>query len=358
LVLAPTRELAEQIAGQFNTLARHMPLRAAAVYGGVGMQPQERALRRGIDVIVACPGRLLDHMGRGTYARLAGLEVLVLDEVDRMLDMGFLPDIRRILGLLPKASQTLLFSATLPREIAELAAGLQRDPVRIDVERPAAPAAAVEQAIFPVQQHLKTALLLELLRGERIGNALVFTRTKHRADRVAQFLERHGVPCDRVHGDRSQAQRQHAVDGFRNGRTRVLVATDVAARGIDIKSLSHVVNFDVPHQPDDYIHRVGRTGRAGAQGEAFTFVAPEEHGELRAIERVVARVLPRRTVEGFDYGPPPAQPRVREVARHHRPSARPEAARQRPAARREDPWKRFTRNTRRDGSSPRRHGAR
>jgi len=356
LVLAPTRELAEQIAEQFNKLARHTSLKAAAIYGGVGMQPQELSLRRGVEVLVACPGRLLDHMSRGGYARLGGLQVLVLDEADRMLDMGFLPDIRRILATLPKASQTLLFSATMPREIALLAATLQKDAVKLDIERPAA-AAMVEQAIFPVRQDLKSALLLELLRGETIANALVFTRTKHRADRVAQFLERNGVACDRVHGDRTQFQRQQAVDGFRSGRTRVLVATDVAARGIDIKALSHVVNFDVPGQPDDYIHRVGRTGRAGATGEAFTFVAPEEIGDLRAIERVVARVLPRRTVEGFDYGPqtthapshsarPQGSPSYgarpgRDASRStSRPSGRPST---RPAGRpvREDAWKRF-----------------
>jgi len=318
LVLAPTRELAEQITEQFNKLAKHTSIRAFAIYGGVGMHPQERSLRRGVEVLVACPGRLLDHMSRGGYARLGGLEVLVLDEADRMLDMGFLPDIRRILAIVPKASQTLLFSATMPREIAGLAETLQRNAVKLDIERPAA-AAMVEQAIFQVRQDLKSALLLELLRGETIANALVFTRTKHRADRVAQFLERNGVACDRVHGDRTQFQRQQAVDGFRSGRTRVLVATDVAARGIDIKALSHVVNFDVPGQPDDYIHRVGRTGRAGATGEAYTFVAPEEIGDLRAIERVVARVLPRRTVEGFDYGPQPT----------HAPShsARPQGSR-------------------------------
>jgi ATP-dependent RNA helicase RhlE len=247
LVLAPTRELAEQITEQFNKLAKHTSIRAFAIYGGVGMHPQERSLRRGVEVLVACPGRLLDHMSRGGYARLGGLEVLVLDEADRMLDMGFLPDIRRILAIVPKASQTLLFSATMPREIAGLAETLQRNAVKLDIERPAA-AAMVEQAIFQVRQDLKSALLLELLRGETIANALVFTRTKHRADRVAQFLERNGVACDRVHGDRTQFQRQQAVDGFRSGRTRVLVATDVAARGIDIKALSHVVNFDVPGQ--------------------------------------------------------------------------------------------------------------
>jgi ATP-dependent RNA helicase RhlE len=306
LVLAPTRELASQIVEQFNDLGRHTGLKAAAVYGGVGMEPQERALRNGVDVIVACPGRLLDHF-QYPYARLAGLEVLVLDEADRMLDMGFLPDIKRILKHLPAPSQTLFFSATLPLPIRELSRQMLRNPAALDVERPSAPATGVEQAVYPVQQEVKSALLLELLRGDAIENALVFTRTKHRANRLAQYLDRHGVSCERVHGNRSQAQRTQALAGFKSGRFRVLVATDVAARGIDVEGLSHVVNFDVPNVPDDYIHRVGRTARAGATGQALTFVSPEEQGELRAIERAVAKVLPRRTIAGFDYQKRPAE---------------------------------------------------
>jgi ATP-dependent RNA helicase RhlE len=306
LVLAPTRELAAQIVEHFNDLGRHTGLKAAAVYGGVGMEPQERALRSGVDVIVACPGRLLDHF-RHPYARLAGLEVLVLDEADRMLDMGFLPDIRRILKHLPTPSQTLFFSATLPPEIRELSRQMLRNPVALNVERPAAPATGVEQAVYAVRQDVKSALLLELLQDDAIENALVFTRTKHRANRLAQFLDRHGVACERVHGNRSQAQRTQALAGFKSGRYRVLVATDIAARGIDVEGLSHVVNFDVPHVPEDYIHRVGRTARAGATGEALTFVSPEEVNELRAIERTVAKVLPRRTLDGFDYQARPAE---------------------------------------------------
>jgi ATP-dependent RNA helicase RhlE len=307
LVLAPTRELAAQIVEVFQDLARHTQIQAAAVYGGVGMEPQERALRRGVDVIVACPGRLLDHL-QYPYTRFDGLEVLVLDEADRMLDMGFLPDIRRVLKHLPPVSQTLLFSATLPPEIRDLARQLQRNPVTLNVERPAAPATGVRQSIYPVRQDLKSALLVELLkRGGEIGNALVFTRTKHRANRLADYLDRHGVPCERVHGNRSQAQRTQALAGFKSGRYRVLVATDVAARGIDIEALSHVINFDVPNVPDDYIHRVGRTARAGMTGEAFTFVSPEEEGELRAIERAVAKSLPRQTLAGFDYQTRPAE---------------------------------------------------
>lgn len=300
LVLAPTRELASQIVEVFNDLAKHTPIKAAAVYGGVGMGPQEHALRRGVDIIVACPGRLLDHM-QYSYADFSGLEVLVLDEADRMLDMGFMPDIRRILKQLPSIAQTLFFSATLPAAINELSKQMLKNPVNLNVERPSVPATGIAQAIFPVRQDLKSALLLELLRGDGIQNALVFTRTKHRANRLADFLDRNGVACDRVHGNRSQAQRTQAMTDFKNGRSRVLVATDVAARGIDIEALSHVVNFDVPHIPDDYIHRVGRTARAGATGEAFTFVSPEEQGELRAIERAVAKRLPMRTLTGFNY---------------------------------------------------------
>ena len=299
LVLAPTRELAAQIVEHFTDLARHTPLRAAAIYGGVGMGPQESALRRGVDLVVACPGRLLDHLRR-PYARMAGLEILVLDEADRMLDMGFLPDIRRILKQLPSVSQTLLFSATLPPPIVALSRQLLRDPLTLDVERPSAPAVGVRQTIYPVRQDLKATLLAELLELDEIENALVFTRTKHRANRLARFLERRGISCDRIHGNRSQAQRTRALAGFKTGATRVLVATDVAARGIDVEALSHVVNFDVPKMPDDYVHRVGRTARAGATGDALTFVAPQEQSELRAIERRVGRSLPRRTLPGFD----------------------------------------------------------
>jgi ATP-dependent RNA helicase RhlE len=306
LVLAPTRELAAQIVEHFNELARHTPIRAAAVYGGVGMAPQEKAFRSGVDVIVACPGRLLDHF-QYSYARLAGLEVLVLDEADRMLDMGFLPDIRRVLKHLPPVAQTLFFSATVPQPIRELSRQMLKNPVALNVERASAPATGVEQAIYPVRQDVKSTLLLELLKGNAIENAIVFTRTKHRANRLAQFLERHGVSCDRVHGNRSQPQRTQALADFKSGRTRILVATDIAARGIDVEGLSHVVNFDVPNVPDDYIHRVGRTARAGATGQAFTFVSPEEMGELRAIERAVAKVLPRKTLEGFDYQPKTAE---------------------------------------------------
>ena len=306
LVLAPTRELAAQIVDSFNDLGRHTGIRAAAVYGGVGMEPQQRAFRNGVDIIVACPGRLLDHF-QYSYAKLEGLEVLVLDEADRMLDMGFLPDIRRVLKHLPPVAQTLFFSATMPPPIRELSRQMLRNPATLNIERPAAPATGIEQAVYPVRQEIKPGLLLELLRRNAIENAIVFTRTKHRANRLAQFLDRHGVSCERVHGNRSQAQRTQALAGFKSGRYKILVATDIAARGIDVEGLSHVVNFDVPNVPEDYIHRVGRTARAGATGEALTFVSPEEVNDLRAIERAVAKVLPKRTLEGFDYQNKPVE---------------------------------------------------
>jgi len=300
LVLTPTRELAAQIVASFEDLARHTPLTGAAVFGGVAMGPQERAFRDGVDVLVATPGRLLDHF-QNDYARLDELEVLILDEADRMLDMGFLPDVRRVLARLPEQRQNLLFSATLPPPIVELVREMLREPVSIGVERRAVPVDGVDQAVFPVREELKPWLLLDLLHREAIPGALVFTRTKHRANRLADLLARNGVACDRIHGNRSQAQRTEALARFKDGRLRILVATDIAARGIDVEALSHVVNFDVPNVPEDYIHRVGRTARAGLTGEAFTLASPEESPEMAAIERAVGQRLPRRNLEGFDY---------------------------------------------------------
>lgn len=306
LIVTPTRELAAQIEAHLNQLAVHTSLRGAAVFGGVAMSPQERAFRSGVEVIIATPGRLLDHF-QFPYAQLKTLKILVLDEADRMLEMGFLPSIRRILKHLPRERQTLLFSATMPAPIATLAQDLLHNPVLISQERKAAPATGITQAVYPVGPNLKSWLLLELLKCPEIGSVIVFTRTKHRANRLAEFLCAHRVPTERIHGNRSQAQRTQALAGFKDGKYRVLVATDIAARGIDIEALGHVVNFDVPNQPEDYIHRVGRTARAELTGEALTFVAPDEEANLQAIERALSQRLPRLSVPGFDYQKNPAE---------------------------------------------------
>ncbi|HVF39455.1 MAG TPA: DEAD/DEAH box helicase [Gemmatimonadaceae bacterium] len=306
LVLTPTRELAAQIVEQLNGLAIHTPVTAWAIIGGVGMGPQEHAFRSGMDVLVATPGRLLDHM-KAPYAKLNGIEYLVLDEADRMLDMGFLPDIRRILKAIPTKRQTLFFSATIPAPIAALSNQMLRNPVTINLHRTSAPAVGITQALYPVPQELKSALLLHLLKRGDMQQALTFTRTKHRANRLSEFLVKNGIRAERIHGNRSQPQRTEALAGFKSGKYRVLVATDIAARGIDVEALGHVVNFDVPPAPEDYIHRVGRTGRAELTGDAFTLVSPDEEGDIRGIEKAIGRRLPRVTVPGFDYASRPAQ---------------------------------------------------
>jgi len=306
LIVTPTRELAAQIDEHLRDLAVHTPMSGAAIFGGVGMGPQEHAFRSGVDVLVATPGRLLDHF-QYPYAKLAGLEILVLDEADRMLDMGFLPDIRRVLKHLPTKRQTLFFSATMPAPIVELSREMLKNPALISIERKAEPVAGLAQSVFPVSQDLKLPLLETLLQRGEIRSAIVFTRTKHRANRVFEQLERRRVSVARIHGNRSQMQRTEALNGFKAGKYRILVATDIAARGIDVEALSHVVNFDVPHVPDDYIHRVGRTARAELTGDAITFVAPEEESDLRAIERAIGKRLPRVTVPDFDYTRKPAE---------------------------------------------------
>jgi ATP-dependent RNA helicase RhlE len=318
LVLTPTRELAAQIVADLNDLATHTPLTAAAVFGGVGMGPQEHAFRVGVDVIVGTPGRLLDHF-KTPYGKLAGLKYLVLDEADRMLDMGFLPDIRRILRHLPPRRQTLFFSATMPPAIAALTREMLKDPATINLERRAAPAVGITQAVYPVAQHLKAKLLTELLTGGQVEDALVFTRTKHRADKLARYLAQQNIRVERIHGNRSQNQRTEALSGFKSGKYRVLVATDIAARGIDVTALGHVINFDVPAAPEDYIHRVGRTARAETTGDAFTLVSPEEQGDLADIERAIQKRLPRITLPGFDYD----AVKVAEPAGPPRPANRP-----------------------------------
>lgn len=312
LILTPTRELAAQVCEHLSALGRHTGVSAATVFGGVGPGPQIRALRSGVNVIVATPGRLLDHIGAG-HARFDSLEILVLDEADRMLDMGFLPDVRRILATLPVKRQTMLFSATLPAPIVELSRRMLLDPVRIGIERQAAPASGVTHAVLPVQERRKRELLVEVLRRDGIDMALVFTRTKHRANRLAKYLDESGIACDRIHGNRSQPQRESALAAFKSGKLQVLVATDIAARGIDVRELPHVFNFDVPVQPDDYIHRVGRTARAEHTGRAVTLVSPEEEPALAAIERAVGARLARHLIDGFDYAGPSqgCQPRQR-----------------------------------------------
>jgi ATP-dependent RNA helicase RhlE len=338
LVLVPTRELAAQVKEDLQDLAVHTPVTGAAIFGGVSHGPQEHAFRSGVDILIATPGRLLDHL-RAPYAKLDKLEVLVLDEADRMLDMGFLPEIRKILRVLPAKRQTLFFSATMPPPIRELTREMLHQPVTIQRERVAVTPTGITQAVYPVSQDLKSALLVALLKRGDITQALVFTRTKHRANRLADALQREGIRAERIHGNRSQAQRTAALAQFKAGRCPVLVATDIVARGIDVEDLGHVVNFDVPEAPEDYIHRIGRTGRAEATGEAFTFVAPDERGDLAAIERAVGRSLPRVTVPDFDYNARPAAPlevpmaqRIAEIrARKAVERARAEQKRQRRA---------------------------
>jgi ATP-dependent RNA helicase RhlE len=306
LVLAPTRELAAQIHEHLEELAVHTPVTGAPVFGGVGMEPQEHAFRSGVDIVIATPGRLLDHFSR-PYAKLERLEYLVIDEADRMLDMGFLPDIRKVLRHIPTKRQTLFFSATLPPEIVRLAGELLRHPVTLNLERKAAPAVGITQAVYPVPRELKSALVVELVRQGVVHDAILFTRTKHRANRLSEYLTRNGLSNAKIHGNRSQNQRTEALAGFKSGKVKLLVATDIVARGIDVEALGHVVNFDVPNSPDDYIHRVGRTARAETTGDAFTFVSPDEEAELAAIERAVGRRLPRVTLPGFDYTRKPAE---------------------------------------------------
>ncbi|MCI4332359.1 MAG: DEAD/DEAH box helicase [Thermoplasmata archaeon] len=300
LVLTPTRELALQANEFLDKLGRHTRLHGAAVYGGVGMGEQERALRGGAEIVVATPGRRLDHMSRG-YVNFTNLEILVLDEADRMLDMGFLPDVRRILSRLPRRRQTMLFSATMPPEVVRLARDFLNEPKTVQVDSTAAAAVGVSHLALPVPTHLKTDLLVELLTDQTMTSVLVFTRTKHRADRLARQLTLKGVNATVIHGDRSQSQRVKALDGFKTGHHRVLVATDIAARGIDVEGVSHVVNYDVPGEPDVYIHRVGRTARAQRLGDAFSLVGREEEDDMHRIEQRLGVEIRRALIPGFDY---------------------------------------------------------
>ena len=307
LVVTPTRELAQQIFEAIRDLAIGTGLRAATLYGGVAATPQIRALRDGTEILVACPGRLLDHVRQGN-ARLGGIEILVLDEADRMLDMGFLPDVKRILQHIPAKRQTMLFSATFPKEIEQLAAKTLLNPTRIAIGL-SRPAITVAHALFSVPQHLKTSLLLELLKRNQTGSVLIFTRTKHRAEKLSKQIANAGFRATSLHSDRTQGQRQSALTGFRSGHYQVMVATDIAARGLDVEGISHVINFDMPATADDYIHRIGRTGRAERSGDAFTLVTPDDRDMIRSLEKVIGNPLPRQTLDGFDYTTPaPALP--------------------------------------------------
>jgi ATP-dependent RNA helicase RhlE len=328
LVLAPTRELALQIDENIRIYARHLPLTVATVFGGVGEHPQINALRAGTEIIIACPGRLLDLVGRRN-GDFSALQFLVLDEADRMLDMGFLPSIRQIVKQLPQKRQTLLFSATLSKEIESLTHEFQRAPKTVQIGRRANPAETVTQLVYEVPKHLKPALLLHLLREPQMNMVLVFSRMKHGADRIARSLEQKGIRTATLHSNRSQNQRLRALKDFKSGAVRVLVATDIAARGIDVDGISHVVNYDFPMHAEDYVHRIGRTGRAQAVGDAISFVTPEDHGELRSLERFIGRGLVRKRAEGFDYHA--AGPAQTESSREERPRQQRGQSQSRPA---------------------------
>jgi ATP-dependent RNA helicase RhlE len=344
LIVAPTRELAEQIHEAIATLGRHTHLRSTPIYGGVGMQPQVQKLRRGTDIVVACPGRLLDHIRQRTID-LAHLEVLVLDEADHMFDMGFLPDIRRIVCSLPEARQTLLFSATMPDEIRHLAHDSLTQPVTLQVAR-AVPAERISHALYPVAQHRKTDLLLELLHGTDTGSVLIFTRTKHRAKRLGEHLVKAGHRATSLQGNLSQARRRAAMEGFRRGTFQILVATDIAARGIDVTQISHVINYDIPNTTDAYIHRIGRTGRAARSGDAYTLVTDEDGAVVRAIERAMGQSIERCTIPDFDYGAPAP---MQGSTMAHPPPPHPGRRKPRPAAK---PGKKKGAAHSRKGASP------
>jgi ATP-dependent RNA helicase RhlE len=345
LVVAPTRELAEQIHQSIESLGEKTRLRSVTVYGGVKINPQIEKIRRGAEIVVACPGRLLDHLNQGTI-NLSHLEVLVLDEADQMFDMGFLPDIRRLLRHVPAKRQTLLFSATMPADIRTLAGEILTNPVTVQAGTPGT-AVTVSHALYPVEQHLKTPLLLELLRLTDTDSVLVFTRTKHRAKRVGEQLEKAGFKAASIQGNLSQNRRQAALDGFRDGTFQILVATDIAARGIDVSQISHVINYDMPSTAEAYTHRIGRTGRAARTGDAFTLITGEDTPMVRSIERLLKAPLERRTIQEFDYSVP-APHRDAEFARPPREArpSRKQAPSTKTAARGAQPAKAPQRNVR------------
>jgi ATP-dependent RNA helicase RhlE len=301
LVLTPTRELCMQVEESFQKYGRYSGLDVVAVFGGVPLDPQERALRDGVDVVVATPGRLIDHLERQNVV-FDELEVLVLDEADRMLDMGFAPQINKIIAQVPRYRQTMLFSATMPSEVEALARRYLRRPTVVQVGRRSSAANTVAHAVYPVSHNKKSDLLIELLHEAAMDSVLIFTRTKHGADRIVRHLERAEIEATAMHSDKSQVQRMRALEDFKSGAIRVLVATDIAQRGLDISGISHVINYDVPQEAEDYVHRIGRTGRAAATGDAFTFMAPDEISMVRTIERIIGQTIPRISVPGFDFG--------------------------------------------------------
>jgi ATP-dependent RNA helicase RhlE len=301
LILTPTRELCVQVEESVQKYGKFSELGVAPVYGGVPLDPQQKALRAGVDIVVATPGRMIDHLERQNVV-FDDLEVLVLDEADRMLDMGFAPQINRIVAELPRYRQTLLFSATMPPEVEALARKYLRKPAVVQIGMRSSAASSVSHAVYPVPATRKSALLAELLKRDGMDSVLVFCRTKYGADRVVRQLDREGISAVAMHADKTQAQRTQALSDFKQGRTRVLVATDIAQRGLDISGISHVINYDVPQQPEDYVHRIGRTGRADATGDAFTFMAPDEIAMVRTIERVLGEPIERISVPGYDFG--------------------------------------------------------
>jgi len=315
LIITPTRELAEQIHQAIGGLRSGTNIRSISIYGGVGAAAQIEALHRGVEIVVACPGRLLDHI-QNKHAKLGEVEVLVLDEADRMLDMGFLPDIKRILKYVPVRRQTMLFSATLPKEIERLAAQTLHRPKRVAIGL-TRPAHTVAHTLYPVPHHMKRGLLIKLLEQTDTNSVLIFTRTKHRARRLAKQIARTGHKVTSLHGDRTQGQRRSALNGFKQGRYQIMVATDIAARGLDIDRISHVINYDMPDTADAYINRIGRTGRAKRTGEAFTLVTPDDHALIQIIEKIMKQKLPRQTLQDFNYDVP--KPEYPQTTRKPKP---------------------------------------
>jgi ATP-dependent RNA helicase RhlE len=309
LILVPTRELAEQVLQSARTYGRHLQLSAVAVYGGVGMEPQTRALKNGVDIVVATPGRLLDHMERG-HVNYAQLEILVLDEADRMLDMGFAPDVRRILNALPDKRQTMLFSATISHEVDALARKAMNGHASVEIGRRAQTAEGIEHVIVACDKVQKRGALAKILQAKPEGQTLVFTRTKYGADKLVTFLKREGIAAHAIHGDKAQSHRQRTLDAFRDGTADTLVATDIAARGIDVDGIRMVVNYDVPNDPEVYVHRVGRTARAGAHGLALTLISPDEWIMMAEVEKLIGKSFPREVIPGFEPSVPPLQPRA------------------------------------------------